>query len=237
MRPSERHTAVKDSDRPPVLAHLRFAADRMSFQGLDLRERFERIHATNLWGAAASVSGLGSEPSATTALAASLPVLLRELKVRSLLDAPCGDAQWINGIDLAVDYVGVDIVPAIVDALQRRAAAGELQGRYELADVTRDPLPRADAVLCRDCLVHLSFTHIRRVIENLRRSGATWLITTTFSELQANRDCEDGDWRALNFCRPPFAWPAPLAVLDERCDEAGGGYRDKSLGVWRLDSL
>ena len=226
---------MNDSERPPVLAHQRFAADRASFEGLGLRERFERIHVTNLWGAATSVSGLGSEPAAAAAWAAGLPPLLRELGVASLLDAPCGDAAWIHRIGLQVDYVGVDIVPAIVEALQRRAAVGELEGRYLLADITRDPLPRADAVLCRDCLVHLSFAHIRLALDNLRRSGARWLITTTFGELQANHDCEDGDWRPLNLCRPPFAWPLPTAQLDERCDEAGGGYRDKSLGVWRLD--
>ena len=228
---------MNDSERPPVLAHQRFAADRASFQGLDLRARFERIHATNLWGAATSVSGLGSEPAATAAWADGLPPLLRELEVASLLDAPCGDASWIHRIGLAVDYIGVDIVPAIVEGLQRRAAAGELEGRYLLADITRDPLPRADAVLCRDCLVHLSFAHIQHALHNLRRSGARWLITTTFSELQANHDCEDGDWRALNLCRPPFGWPPPVALLDERCDEAGGGYRDKSLGVWHIESL
>ena len=155
----------------------------------------------------------------------------------SLLDAPCGDALWINRIGLQVDYIGVDIVPTLIEGLQRRAATGELNGRYLVADITRDPLPRADAALCRDCLVHLSFAHIHRVIDNVRRSGASWLITTTFSELQVNHDCEDGDWRALNLCRPPFAWPVPVALLDERCDEAGGGYRDKSLGVWRVDSL
>ncbi|HET7524567.1 MAG TPA: class I SAM-dependent methyltransferase, partial [Burkholderiaceae bacterium] len=122
-------------------------------------------------------------------------------------------------------------------ALQQRAAAGAIRGRYRLADITADPLPQADAVLCRDCLVHLSFAHIERAIDNLRRSGATWLITTTFTAWQDNRDCEDGDWRALNLCRPPFGWPPPVALLDERCDEAGGGYRDKSLGVWRFDSI
>lgn len=92
-------------------------------------------------------------------------------------------------------------------------------------------------MLCRDALVHLSFAHIARAIDNLRRSGARWLITTTFTGWQRNNDCDDGDWRALNLCRPPFSWPAPHALLDERCDEAGGAYRDKSLGVWRLDAL
>ena len=229
--------ALADRDRPPVLAHQRFAADRAAFQGLDLRARFEHIQATNLWGAATSVSGLGSELPAVAALAAGLPPLLHKLGARSLLDAPCGDALWIHRIGLDLDYVGADIVPAIVGGLQRRAAAGELKGRYLLADITSEPLPRADAVLCRDCLVHLSFARITRALDNLRRSGASWLITTTFTGLQANHDCEDGDWRALNLCRPPFAWPPPAALLVERCDEAAGGYRDKSLGVWRMDVL
>jgi len=227
----------RDSDRPPVLAHLRFEADRAAYEGLGLRERFERIHATNLWGAATSVSGLGSERAATGALEATLPRLLRELHATSLLDAPCGDAGWIHRIGLALRYTGVDIVPALVAGLQRRAAAGELPGRYLLADITCDALPRADAVLCRDALVHLSFRNIGRAVDNLRRSGCDWLITTTFGALEVNHDCDDGDWRALNLCRPPFNWPEPHALLDEQCDEAGGGYRDKSLGVWRFAAL
>ena len=228
---------MDDGDRPPVLAHQRFAAARADLAGLELAARFERIHAVNLWGAATSVSGLGSEPAAVGALATELPALLRALQARSLLDAPCGDARWINRLALDVDYTGIDIVPALIVDLQRRAVAGELRGRYLRADITRDPLPRADAVLCRDALVHLSFAHIARAIDNLRRSGARWLITTTFTAWQRNNDCDDGDWRALNLCRPPFSWPAPHALLDERCDEAGGAYRDKSLGVWRLDAL
>jgi hypothetical protein len=228
---------LSDGERAPVLAHERYQADRAAFDGLDLRQRFERIHGTNLWGAATSVSGLGSEADATAVLAAGLPPLLRALGATSLLDAPCGDAGWIQRIELGVDYIGVDIVPAIVAQLQRRAAAGEIGGRYLLADITRDALPRADAILCRDALVHLSYAQIARAIENMRRSGATWLIATTFTEWQANRDGDDGDWRALNFCRPPFDWPAPTALLDERCTEAGGSYRDKSLGAWRVDAL
>ena len=60
-----------DSDRPPVLAHQRFVDDRESVAGLDLQQRFRRIHDTNLWGAVASTSGLGSELEATAVLASS----------------------------------------------------------------------------------------------------------------------------------------------------------------------
>jgi hypothetical protein len=226
-----------DSDRPPVLAHQRFLADKESFAGLDLAQRFRRIHDTNLWGAAASASGLGSEIDATAVLRAELPRLFQELGITSLLDAPCGDAGWINIADLAVRLVGVDIVPALIEHLQARGAAGELKGEYHLADITRDALPRCDAILCRDCLVHLSFANIERAVANFRASGATWLIATTFPEWTSNRDCEDGDWRALNFERAPFDWGPPAELLNENCLEAGGGWRDKSLGVWRLAEI
>ncbi len=226
-----------DSDRPPVLAHQRFLEDKESLAGLSLEQRFRRIHETNLWGAAESTSGLGSEMDATAVLRAELPLLLQKLRVTSLLDAPCGDAGWINNANLRVRIIGVDIVPALVESLQARAASGEIKGEFHLADITRDALPRCDAILCRDCLVHLSYANIERAVANFRRSGAAWLIATTFPEWQTNRDCEDGDWRALNFERAPFEWGPPVELLNENCLEAGGGWRDKSLGVWRLSSV
>jgi 2-polyprenyl-3-methyl-5-hydroxy-6-metoxy-1,4-benzoquinol methylase len=223
-----------DSDRPPVLAHQRFVEAAKSFADLNLAQRFRRIHDTNLWGAAASSSGLGSEMDATAVLRVELPRLFEKLGVTSLLDAPCGDAGWINHADLAVRIIGVDIVPALIEGLQARTAAGEIRGEYHLADITADKLPRCDAILCRDALVHLSFENIERAIANFRRSGAVWLIATTFPEWQTNRDCEDGDWRALNFEREPFHWGPPVELVNENCTEAGGGWGDKSLGVWRL---
>ncbi len=138
-----------DSDRPPfsrISASLRTG----TFAGLSLAQRFQRIHDTNLWGAAASTSGLGSEIDATAVLRAELPRLLQKLGVTSLLDAPCGDAGWINAADLGVRYVGVDIVPALIERLRARAAAGEIKGEYQSRRYHRDSLPRCDAILCRD---------------------------------------------------------------------------------------
>jgi len=62
-----------------VLAHERFLADRENFAGLDLAARFERIERTNLWDAATSVSGLGSEDPATAAIREALAPLLQRL--------------------------------------------------------------------------------------------------------------------------------------------------------------
>jgi SAM-dependent methyltransferase len=220
--------------RPPVLAHERYLTDQANLERLGMADRFERIWRTNLWGAPNSVSGLGSETTATVALREALPDLLRGLGVRTLLDAPCGDAGCIATCVSDVAYIGVDIVPAIIRA---NAARGDIAGRFLLADITRDALPATDAVLCRDCLVHLSFAHIRGALDRFRATGAAWLLATTFPEWAENADCEDGDWRALNFQQAPFFWPTPRATINERCGEGDGGWDDKSLAVWRLSDL
>jgi 2-polyprenyl-3-methyl-5-hydroxy-6-metoxy-1,4-benzoquinol methylase len=204
------------ANRPSVLAHERFVADRDNFASLDLAGRFERIEQTNLWGAATSVSGLGSEDPATAAIREALPLLLQRVGARSLLDAPCGDAGWVGQMKLGLDYTGIDIVPSLIAANNERAARGDLSGRFLVADITRDALPRADVVLCRDCLVHLSFDNIIRAVDRFRTSGARFLLATTFPEWDGNFDCEDGDWRALNMEKAPFDWPAPRALINER---------------------
>jgi hypothetical protein len=85
--------------------------------------------------------------------------------------------------------------------------------------------------------VHLSFANVERALANMARSGATWLITTTFTDWGENADCEDGDWRALNMQSAPFFWPRPEALINEDCREGEGGWADKSLGLWRFRDL
>jgi len=136
-----------NADRPLVLAHERFVADRANFAGLDLAARFERIVQTNLWGATTSASGLGSETAPAAAVREALPNLLQRLGVRSLLDAPCGDAGWITHCIQDLDYTGVDIVSSLIAANTLRAQRVEIAGRFFTVDITRDPLPYADLIL------------------------------------------------------------------------------------------
>ncbi len=222
--------------RTPVLAEIRFAERRGEFDGLDLAERFGLIWRSNLWGALDSNSGLGSELEATATLRRELAALLKRLEIISLLDLPCGDFGWMARMDLGgVAYTGADIVPAIIDANSARYQAAAI--RFQTIDLVADPLPRVDLVLCRDCLVHLSFDNIRRAIANLKRSASRWLLTTTFPDADDNRDIDDGDWRVLNLQRAPFGFPAPAALINEGCTEAENDYADKSLGLWRIDDL
>ena len=85
--------------------------------------------------------------------------------------------------------------------------------------------------------MHLSFVDIIRALSNIKRSGITYLLTTTFPDCDRNEDTVTGDWRVLNLERPPFSFPAPLQLVNEKCTEGGGAFRDKSLGLWLVQAL
>jgi hypothetical protein len=201
------------------------------------RERlFTRYFHSNHWGGESSLSGEGSDLEQTAALRAALPSVLNELGVRSLLDAPCGDYHWMLHVDLELDrYIGGDIVYDLVRHLQASYGCDGIE--FVHLDVSKDPLPQADAILCRDCLVHFSFRQIDATVRNFKRSGAKYLLATTFPDTSMNRDIITGDWRRLNPCAPPLNWPEPLMVITERCTQANSRFADKSLGVWKLASL
>ena len=219
-----------------MLAHLRFAENAEIFKPLTLEQRFEHIYKTNFWGDQESRSGLGSAKWATAALRKELHEVLKETNCRTLLDIPCGDFNWFSEIADSVEhYIGGDIVPEIV-ARNRKLFAAPNRTFLDL-DLTLEPLPQSDFIFCRDCLVHLSSSHVLKALSNIRRSGASFLATTTFFDIASNIDIQDGDWRPLNFTRSPFCFPQPFRLIVEGCTEEGDAYADKSIGVWRISDL
>jgi hypothetical protein len=162
--------------------------------------------------------------------------LVTKYDIRTLLDAPCGDFNWASAVAAAVEtYIGVDIVDELIARNQREH--GGRRRIFLTADLTRDPLPKADLLLSRDCLVHFSYADIFAALQNFRRSGAEYLLTTTFANRPANRNIRTGSWRPLNLQAPPFDFPEPLASIDERCTHSGGIYTDKRLALWRLADI
>lgn len=201
------------------------------------RDHFTRIYERNVFGSRESRSGGGSTLEQTATIAREIPRLLHELEAATLLDAPCGDFNWMRHVELGVrTYIGVDIVAELVARDQTRYGA---EGReFICRDLIRDALPAADVILCRDCLVHLNFRDARGVLQNFKRSGSHYLLTTTFPARTSNTELSGAMvWRTLNLELPPFNLPPPLRVINENCTEAGGHYADKSLALWRLEEL
>lgn len=197
---------------------------------------FRTIFGRNIWRDPDSRSGTGSNLEQTAIIRREVPALLERLGIETMLDAPCGDRFWIRMIDLPVDhYIGVDVVPEVIEACRHQDAADGR--RFEVIDLISDELPKVDLILSRDCLVHLSLKDALRALRNLKRSESTWLLTTTFTDRRTNIDIATGDWRPLNLQRPPFSFPPPAHLINEGCTEHDGEFRDKSLGLWRLEDI
>ncbi len=190
---------------------------------------FTDIYRNNLWSDPESVSGRGSSLARTEVIRSALPAVLTSLNAQSLLDAPCGDFNWMQHVDLeGIEYTGADVVP---DLIARNRQMHSLRGRtFVVADVTRDPLPKVDVVLCRDCFIHLSFRDIKAALNNFKRS-AEFVMATTHVDVTKNEDTRTGGWRSINLQLPPFNLPPPQQLIVEDA-ELG-----KSLGLWSLKEL
>ena len=205
-------------------------------QARSVEDVFTEIYRTNGFGGSESVSGPGSDLASTAALRAGLADLLREIGARSLLDAPCGDFNWMKEVPLELDsYVGVDVVAELV--ARNRERYGNATRTFLHADILRDPLPCADVIFCRDCLVHLPLADCRVALQNFKRSGSRWLLTTSFIRTEENVDITAGSWRQLNLEKPPFDFPPPHRTIDERNVRLGGIYADKRQALWEISSL
>jgi SAM-dependent methyltransferase len=198
-----------------------------------MRAAFARHYHARGWLEPETVSGRGSTLVRTATIRRELPALLRELGVRSVLDAGCGDFHWFGSMELELEsYVGVEVVEELAALDQERhGGAGR---RFVSLDVTRDALPRVDLILCRDCLVHLKNRQVQAALRNFRRSGSRYLLATTFTGPHPNEEAPLGGWRPLNLERPPFGLDAPLRVIEEADSVEDPRYRDKSLGLWAL---
>ena len=195
---------------------------------------FASIYTENSWGDPESRSGPGSGVARTELLRPRLTRLMQDLGVRSILDLPCGDFNWMRLTELpGIDYTGADIVRPLIE--RNHSLYSQPGRKFLLLNMVCDSLPKTDLILCRDGLVHLSFAEITCAIRKMIESGTTYLLATTFTAHSRNQDIATGDWRRLNLTIAPFCFPEPLQmVTDARPD---GTMADKMLALYRLADL
>jgi hypothetical protein len=187
-----------------------------------------------------SQSGPGSALVETQGIREGLPNLIKALNVRTLLDAPCGDFNWMKSVVKSVEseldaYVGVDIWKAVVEQNQN-LYGGTKNIQFLVSDIVNSSVPKADLIVCRDCLVHLSFQDGLRAIANFKSSGSRFLAATSYWDITENVDCTTGSWRKVNLEFPPYSLGSPIASIVERGPRCVYGADDygKLLRVWPL---
>ncbi|HET8772557.1 MAG TPA: class I SAM-dependent methyltransferase [Thermoanaerobaculia bacterium] len=161
--------------------------------------------------------------------------VLERFAIRSIVDAPCGDFNWMrNVVGERHAYTGIDIVEDLIAA--NREQHGNANRQFLCGDLTRGSFPKADLILCRDCLMYFSYVDICAAISNFKRSGAKYVLTTTFPGTDS-RDIRTGGWRPLDLQAPPFDFPPPVATIGEVPAGLQHDYPDKKLCLWERASL
>ncbi|WP_175773485.1 class I SAM-dependent methyltransferase [Paraburkholderia phenazinium] len=207
---------------------------------------FHKIYREQGWHSEESVSGWGSELKNTERVIRELPGLLHRFGIRSMLDVPCGDFNWMRHVDLSgIDYTGADIVPDLV--AQNQATYASADRHFMQLDLLTDPLPERDLILCRDCLFHFSHADVFRALRCFAESSARYLLTTTFvyRTYPRNADIVTGQWTPINLEMAPYDLDAPLALLIEGSNESimyGPEIgivpmSDRCLGLWDMASV
>ncbi len=204
---------------------------------------FADIYKKKIWHNYGSVSGDGSTMEMTQVLIDKLSALLAKYQIKSVLDIPCGEFSWMSKVTMdGINYIGADIVPELIEENSAMLAtplanfADRESSTFEVLDLCSDSLPKVDLIFCRDCLVHLSNKNIFRALENIKKSGAKYLMMTTFPECKKNFNMLTGAWRPINFENSPFNLSPPIEILNEEFSLRGGRFPDKSMGLWKNDA-
>jgi SAM-dependent methyltransferase len=209
------------------IAHYRF-------KGKPVDEVFLKIYQENHWRDPESLSGTGSNERSTAEVIRIVNQVLGKYNIKTILDIPCGDFNWMKKVKLAgIDYIGGDIIDSLIERNDKNFSNASVS--FRKINLLESTLPSVDLIFIRDCLVHFSYTDIHKALVNIRKSGCTYLLTTTFPD-HKNYNIVTGDWRPINLELSPFNLPAPLAVFKEHCQE-DKRYEDKSLALWRISDL
>lgn len=205
-----------------------------------LKNKFSKVFRNNLFFGSESLSGAGSDLLQTQIISKRLPEVCKQLGIKSLLDVPCGDFNWMSRVNLTgIRYTGADIVPQIIQQLNE--SFKDDSRNFKEINVVKDVPGNYDAIFCRDLFVHLNNTDIFRTINNFCDSKSTYLIATTFTNVIKNKNLplltKSVGWRPINLNLKPFDFPKPIILINEGCTEYNGKFSDKSIGVWDLSEL
>ena len=215
---------------PETIVALRWrVVNRLKYGSADHQEIFTKIYQDNEWGDKESVSGSGSTIEVTAVFRKELEAWLVAQDIKSFVDIPCGDFNWMKLVKLppTMTYYGMDIVPGIIEDNKRKYSCPNVE--FHVGDILGDKLRRADAYLCKDLFIHFPNKAISEAVENVRASGTRYLLATTFPNTKTNIDIRFGSARRTNLA---LILGKPQTMLRD----FGAGVTDRFIGVWDLQA-
>jgi hypothetical protein len=212
---------------------------------------FTEIYENYGFGSLESRSGTGSTLEETKLLRDKIKFVINEKNIKSVVDIPCGDFNWMKEIVYNFEsYIGGDIVDNAV--ISNNEKYGNSKIKFINFDLINDKIPSSDLLIVRDVIGHLPLNDGKKIIKNILMSNCRYLLSTTWAKKtndgwdkcninDVNRENEGVDYGRfypVNLMSPPFNFPNPEIYLEENVivDNFENGNR-KVLGLWELSKI
>lgn len=129
-------------------------------------EEFTDIYDNGRWGRDKEgnpTSGRGSSPENTVKYRSLLQAFLKSEKISSVVDIGCGDWSIARMIDWkGIHYMGVEVVQKLIDNNRKKYGSDLIQ--FVKLDATKEELPAADLMICKDVMIHLTNTDVHAIL-------------------------------------------------------------------------
>jgi 2-polyprenyl-3-methyl-5-hydroxy-6-metoxy-1,4-benzoquinol methylase len=136
--------------------------------------------------------------------------LIKNYKINSILDMPCGDFLWIKNIiqNSKIDYLGVDIVDELI-ANNKKLYQNE-NINFEISDIVDFKTSKKfDLVLIRDLFIHIKNIDITKILHNLKLMNIKYVALNSYMN-EKNIDVIIGQHRKINLLIEPFNLKEPI---------------------------
>jgi hypothetical protein len=156
----------------------------------------------------------------------ALPEFLVKHGIKTIADCGCGDWNWMRDVDLSLvdSYMGYDWV--IRDrALEFKS---DKVGFKDL-NIGTEVVAKADVIICRDVLIHMTNEMVLKTLDNFRQSGSKYLLATTDSTVANARHkiIRAPSFSPINLQGSPFD-------LGDTIDMIEDATKTRFMGLWRL---
>lgn len=166
------------------------------------KNNFETIYENKLWGDGESLSGTGSYYNYNEKYIKFLEEFFINKNIKSVVEIGCGDWNFSKHINFGdIKYDGYDIVKSVIDSNNNNYKTDKINFHYYKDN--NFIFPKADLLICKDVLQHLSFNTMSNIINQLSKYKYC-LITNDFDSDTINTDIVDAEHRALDIRKEPL---------------------------------
>jgi len=211
----------------------------------DCENLFTGIYKNFGFGGAESRSGPGSDSNQTDRVSKDLLKLIKEKNIKSVVDIPCGDFNWMKEICSEFEnYIGGDIVKECIEENQKKFGNDKI--KFIHFNALKDEIPECDLLIVRDLLIHFPLKDGNKIVENILKSNCKYILTSTWyniknpdnNPISRNKNIDMGRFYPVNLMIPPFNFPNPEEYIEEQIILDGHRIGDrKILGLWKLEDI